>query len=134
MFTSLSVVKSPPTRTFPSNCTATLVTVPLNPVPIAVVNAVSGLPSEFRRTMYGAATLLKVVKMPAATTRPSDCAATEITRVPLPGPVPIAVEYAVSRSPSSNTGTAFTAPGTATSAAPAIATEMTTEVRRCFDM
>jgi Flp pilus assembly pilin Flp len=45
------VVNAPPTSIFPSDCTAIELTVRLAAVPVLVVNVVSLVPSEFRRTI-----------------------------------------------------------------------------------
>ena len=94
----LKLVKSPPATILPSDWIAIENTVLLKPVPVFVVNAVSLVPSEFKRTIRLTVTPLKVVKIPIITILPSDWIAIEFTE-PLK-PVPVFVVKEVSSVPS----------------------------------
>ena len=96
--TPLSVVKLPPAERRPSAWATRELTVPLRPVPLAVVNAVSGAPVVKRRATRLVVTALSDVKEPPTAMRPSGRSARAFTWPPKPEPK--AVAKAVSSTPS----------------------------------
>ena len=96
--TPLKIVDILPITSLPSDWIASENTLLPKPVPMFVVNVVSSVPSEFRRTIRILVTPLKVEKPPTITILPSDWIAIEFT-MPLKA-VPVFVVNEVSLVPS----------------------------------
>ncbi|CAB4731862.1 unannotated protein [freshwater metagenome] len=95
----LKVVNCPPTKIFPSACITMVFTPASKPVPTAVLNEESGVPSLPSRAIPTRLEPFSVVKVPPTTILPSDCTASALTNPPAK-PVPTFVLNEVSGVPS----------------------------------